>query len=144
MTMKSEKLPADKLLTCFADATNSCVKVLDPTGMILSFNKSGLQMMEIPNRKLVIGRDWWELWPEDFQDSIKDFVNTAVTTKQPVFFEGACPTYAGREKYWNVDIVPLHNNFDEVQWLLVTTKDATELYNFRQKYGAGDSSVISF
>lgn len=143
MIMQNSELPADKLLTCFSNAANSCVKVLNPSGMILSFNTKGLEMMEIPDSKLVLGRDWWDLWPHDFQDKIKGFVSDAIETKGPIFFEGACPTFAGTEKYWNVDIVPLHNNFDEVEWLLVTTRDATELYNFRLKYGVGESSSMN-
>ena len=40
-------------------------------------------------------------------------------------FEGYCPTFKGNLRYWEVSIAPLRNDYNEVQWLLVTSRDAT-------------------
>ena len=135
MEIRSTSLPSDKLISCFNDSTQACVKVLNPAGDVMSFNDYGIKLMEIDDPKQVIGHSWWELWPEEGRQTVINAVEKATKEGQPSSFEALCPTGKGNLKYWHVDVVPLYNNFGQVEWLLAMSRDATELFNFRQKFG---------
>jgi PAS domain S-box-containing protein len=118
-------LPTDKIISCFYDSSEDCVKVVDPHGMLMSFNPNGLKVMEIDDQKDVIGKDWLEFWRGEIQPAATAAFNVAAAGKV-ARFEGYCPTFKGTMKYWEVTIAPLFNDYNGVQWLLVTSRDATE------------------
>lgn len=117
-------LPTDKLISCFYDSSEDCVKVVDTHGRLLSFNPNGLKVMEIDDEKDVLGKAWLNFWQGNMRaPAAKAF--TQASLGQLARFEGYCPTYKGTMKYWEVSIAPLFNDYGEVQWLLVTSRDAT-------------------
>ncbi|MBL8158859.1 PAS domain-containing protein [Candidatus Saccharibacteria bacterium] len=118
-------LPTDKIISCFYDSSTDCVKVLGTDGALLSFNPAGLKVMEIDDPKEVIGKDWLSFWEGNMHQKAVEALATA--TKGTIAgFEGYCPTYKGTMKYWEVTIAPLLNDFGQVQWLLVTSRDMTK------------------
>lgn len=117
-------LPTDKLISSFYDSTKDCVKVVDTEGILLSFNPNGLRVMEIDDKKDVIGKSWLDFWKGDIQNDAIMAINNAKKGKM-ASFEGYCPTFKGNMRYWEVSIAPLNNEFNEVQWLIVTSHDAT-------------------
>lgn len=125
-------LPADKIIKCFYDSSEDCVKVLDPSGILLSFNPNGLKAMEIDDLKAVIGKDWRDFWQGDLHTLASNALDKAIDG-QVAKFEGYCPTFKGTMKYWEVTVVPLFNDFNEIQWLLVDSKDATSRINMEKE-----------
>ena len=118
-------LPTDKIISCFYNSSEDCVKVLDPSGILMSFNPNGLKVMEIDNPADVIGKDWLTFWRGNLQELALEAIKKAASGKVAKF-EGYCPTFKGNMRYWEVSIAPLYGDFNEVQWLLVTSKDATK------------------
>lgn len=118
-------LPTDKIISCFYDSTEDCVKVVNTSGMLMSFNPNGLKVMEIDNENDVIGKDWLTFWKGDIQPKASKALEEAKKGKLSKF-EGFCPTFKGTMKYWKVSIAPLFDDFGEISWLLVTSRDATK------------------
>jgi PAS domain S-box-containing protein len=117
-------LPTDKIISCFYDSSEDCIKVVDPSGMLLSFNPNGLKAMEIDDPKDVLGKEWLDFWKGDLRQLAAEALIKA-TNGELAKFEGYCPTFKGTIRYWEVTIAPLFNDFREVQWLLVNSRDAT-------------------
>jgi PAS domain-containing protein len=135
-------LPTDKIISCFYDSTDDCVKVIDTQGMLLSFNPNGLKVMEIDNEKDVIGKDWLDFWRGSIQPAAIAALKEA-SAGQVAKFKGYCPTYKGNMRYWDVSIAPLFNDHGEVQWLLVTSRDETEQIELKELVKKQAAEIIS-
>lgn len=122
----SHDLPTDKIISCFYGSSQDCIKVVDPSGTLMSFNPNGLKVMEIDDKNQVIGKDWLSFWDGEFKQKAMAALATARDGKL-ARFEGYCPTFKGTMKYWEVSIAPLYGEFGDVQWLLVMSHDATRL-----------------
>ena len=118
-------LPTDKIISCFYDSTEDCVKVIDPDGALMSFNPHGFKVMEVDDPKTVIGKDWLAFWQGSMHDIAVAAFEKARSGK-PAQFEGYCPTFKGTMKYWEVTIAPLFNDHGDIQWMLVSSRDATK------------------
>ena len=90
----------------------------------MSFNPNGYAVMEIDEPRDVIGREWLEFWNGSMRDKAADALATA-RDGELARFEGYCPTFKGSMRYWEVTIAPLHDEFGNVSWLLVTSRDAS-------------------
>lgn len=128
-------LPAEKIISCFYESSGDCVKVIDTAGTLLSFNPKGLDIMEIDDPKSVIGSSWLEFWNEDMRPKAAAALGQAIEGRTAQF-EGYCPTLKGTPRWWQVSIVPLKNEFDEVQWILAVSRDVTELTRLREEVAA--------
>ncbi|HEX8227346.1 MAG TPA: PAS domain-containing protein [Candidatus Saccharimonadales bacterium] len=135
-------LPTDKMISCFYDSSEDCVKVLTPDGILLSFNPNGLKVMEIDDEKDVIGKDWLSFWKGNMEQKAANALRRAGAGKLAKF-EGYCPTFKGTMKYWEVQLAPLLNDFGDVQWILSTSRDMTkykdledEVINLRRELAA--------
>lgn len=117
-------LPSDKIISCFYDSSEDCVKVVNTDGMLMSFNPNGLKVMEIDDKKDVIGKDWLTFWQGNMQQKAADALKKAQTGTL-ARFEGYCPTFKGNMRYWEVTIAPLHENNGDILWLLVASRDMT-------------------
>lgn len=118
------ELPTDKIISCFYGSSEDCVKVIDTDGILMSFNPNGLRVMEIDDEKDVLGKDWLNFWQGDLQEKAQAAIAKA-KKGELARFEGYCPTFKGKMKYWEVAIAPLHDDFGDITWLLVTSRDAT-------------------
>lgn len=125
-------LPTDKIISCFYGSTEDCVKVINPAGMLMSFNPNGLKAMEIDNERDVIGKDWLVFWKGNIQAKANEALAIAKSGKI-AHFEGYCPTFKGNMKYWEVSIAPLYDDFGVLNWLLVTSRDTTKQKDLEQE-----------
>ena len=117
-------LPTDKIISSFYSSSQDCVKVIDGDGMLMSFNPHGLLMMEIDDESQVIGRAWLDFWRGDVQDKAATALAKA-QSGELARFEGYCPTFKGTMRYWEVSIAPLFDDYGELVWLLVISRDTT-------------------
>lgn len=117
-------LPTDKIISCFYGSSEDCIKVVNTEGMLMSVNPYGLKVMGINSPKDVIGKDWLSFWHGDIHAKATAALKQALTGEVGKF-EGECPTLKGPMKYWEVSIAPLYDDFGNIQWLLVTSRDAT-------------------
>ncbi len=129
--LNMNSLPTDKIISCFYGSSEDCVKVVNPDGMLLSFNPNGLKVMEIDNARDVIGKDWLKFWDGNMRDKAASALKQAREGKLAKF-EGYCPTYKGNMRYWEVSIAPLNDDHGYIQWLLVTSRDATRTKELEQ------------
>ena len=123
--MSIVSLPTDKIISCFYNSSEDCVKVVSTDGMLMSFNPNGLQVMEIDDAKDVIGKDWLVFWRGNISEKAAAALAKA-NRGELARFEGYCPTFKGTMKYWEVSIVPLYDDFGSISWLLVTSRDVTK------------------
>ncbi len=128
-------LPTDKIISCFYGSSEDCVKVLDLDNNLMSFNPNGLKVMEIDDEKSVIGKDWLTFWDAEMKQKAQDALVTARSGKLAKF-EGYCPTFKGTMKYWEVSIAPLYGDFNQIQWLLVMSRDSTDVKNLEKQVAA--------
>jgi PAS domain S-box-containing protein len=125
-------LPTDKIISCFYGSSEDCVKVIDTNNTLMSFNPNGLKVMEIDDPKDVLGKDWLTFWNGNIQAKATEALEKA-KGGHLARFEGYCPTFKGTMKYWEVSIAPLYDEFQEVRWLLVTSRDATKQKELQQQ-----------
>lgn len=125
------ELPTDKIISCFYGSTEDCVKVVNTSGMLMSFNPNGLKVMEIDDPKDVIGKDWLTFWKGNLRTKAAAALKKAKGGKL-ARFEGYCPTFKGTMKYWEVSIAPLYDDFGSIMWLLITSHDATRQKELEQ------------
>lgn len=118
-------LPTDKIISCFYGSSKDCVKVIDVDGKLMSFNPNGLKVMEIDDERELLGKDWLVFWRGNIQNKAQKALDKARGGKLSRF-EGYCPTFKGNMKYWEVSIAPLFDDFGNINWLLVTSQDATK------------------
>lgn len=126
-----KNLPTDKIISCFYGSSDDCVKVINVDGMLLSINPNGLKVMDIDSERDVLGQKWLTFWQGNMQPKAQAALAKA-NSGQLAKFEGYCPTYKGRMKYWEVTIAPLFDDFGEISWLLITSRDATKQKKLEQ------------
>jgi PAS domain S-box-containing protein len=134
-------LPTDKIISCFYDSSEDCVKVVNTGGILLSFNPNGLKVMEIDNESDVIGKDWLAFWRGNLQDKAKAAFAKALKGEL-AHFEGYCPTFKGNMKYWEVSIAPLFDDFGDILWLLVISRDVTKHKDLEKRVHEQAAEII--
>ena len=87
-------------------------------------NCNGLAAMAIDDSGLVIGRFWWELWPEASCEFVRTQFNKAAQG-QEIEFEASCPTARGAPRRWRVHMLPLFAPSGPVVSVLATSRDIT-------------------
>lgn len=135
-------LPADKIISCFYESSEDCIKVIDTSATLMSFNPNGLKVMEIDDESEVLGKNWISFWDGDMQAKAAEAVAKA-KLGELARFEGYRPTFKGNMKYWVISIAPLYNEFKEISWLLVTSRDATNQKELEQLVIAQKSEIES-
>lgn len=143
-------LPTDKIISCFYDSSEDCVKVINTDGILLSFNPYGLKAMEIDDPNDVLGKDWLKFWKGNMEPLAAAALEQAKAGTL-ARFEGYCPTFKGTMKYWEVSLAPLLDEFGDVQWILVTSRDMTrykdlesEVAELRRELSDLKTSKISY
>lgn len=135
-----QELPTDKIISCFYGSSEDCIKVISTDGMLMSFNPNGLKVMEIDSPHDVIGKDWLTFWKGHMRNKAADALKKAIDG-QLARFEGYCPTFKGTMKYWEVSIAPLYDDFGNIQWLLVTSRDLTQQKDLEKKVLEKDQEI---
>jgi PAS domain-containing protein len=98
----------------------------------MSFNPNGLRVMEIDDERDILGKNWLAFWRGNIQDTA---INALENAKKGELakFEGYCPTFKGSMKYWEVSIAPLYDDYGDILWLLVISRDATKYKELEKK-----------
>ncbi len=125
-------LPTDKIISCFYGSSEDCVKVINAEGTLMSFNPNGLKVMEIDDEKDVLGTEWLSFWNGNMKAKAASALAQA-KAGELARFEGYCPTYKGTMKYWEVAIAPLRDDYGDITWLLVTSRDASRQKELEQQ-----------
>lgn len=125
-------LPADNLISSFHDSATDSIKVLDTDGTVLSFNPAGYDLMELDSPTDVIGKSWLSLWKGDNEELAKNALKSARNGKSG-YFEAQRPTKKGNIKWWQVTVLPLKNSHNDIEWILVISRDVSELHNLRKE-----------
>ncbi len=123
----------DAVLTSLLDNSRDCIKLLDPNGRLVYINRTGLAVRQITGAEDVLDRPWWEIWPADAEQTVREA--TAAASAGKIFdFRGYCPTSRGIPKWWDVRVSPVVAPSGEVVRLLVVSKDVTDAVTNRHMY----------
>jgi len=107
-------------------ATSSdCIKLIDRDGNLRSMNETGLCMMEVEDFAVIEGKAWASLWPIEGRGQI-DAAIVAARQGKTTRFTGFCPTLKGTSRWWEVSVVPVHDNSGGLILLLSIARDVTK------------------
>ncbi len=99
--------------------------------------------MEIENEKDVLGKDWVSFWRGGLEHEAATALIQASAGKLAKF-EGYCPTFRGTMKYWEVSLAPLINDYGDVQWILITSRDMTKYKDMEKTIDRLRSKLLAF
>ncbi|MDT9120896.1 PAS domain-containing protein, partial [Escherichia coli] len=63
---------SDPVLAALLQSSRDCIKVLDTDGRIRYMNPAGLVARQLNAEMDVVGRRWWDLWPEDSHPVVQE------------------------------------------------------------------------
>ncbi len=107
------------------ETSSDCVKVLDLDGTVAQVNSDGLCLLEADQPDQLLGRDWETFWPADQRSKVEEALVRArvgLTTR----FDGQCPTFKGRDRWWEVQVRPVLDSTGMPQRLIAISRDITE------------------
>lgn len=111
--------------TLFQVSTD-CVIVLGLDGALKLINPSGVASFGVDGADQLIGKLWWSLWPTPGNGLAEHAFHLAVTGEVSTF-DGAWSTAEGLEQWWTVTVRPVRNGVEEIEAVLVVSRDITEL-----------------
>lgn len=116
----------DCLAVALLEASDDCIKLISLTGELEHINCGGMVALELNAASQVLGRLWWDLWPENNRYLVRTEFHRA-SAGQHRQFEAACPTARGSPRLWRVDLKPLIACGQRVVSVLCTSRDITAL-----------------
>ena len=102
-----------------------CIKVIDLDGRLLYMNDNGKKLLGIANFAQYDRSLWTHFW----DGSDRDLAQTAFDAAKAGTigkFEGQCPTVTGILKWWEVNVIPLHDQDGNVHQILLISHDLTD------------------
>jgi PAS domain S-box-containing protein len=126
----SKTLQRQPMLWAALEASQDCVKLIGLDGKILYLNASGCRLMELSSPRDVVGKPWADLWPEASRALVEAALANGVAHRSDRFC-APCPTAQGHVKHWDVVVTPLANACGELEILLVTSRDVSDLQRAR-------------
>lgn len=124
---------AEPMLQAMLENSGDCIKLLDKTGRLTYVNQSGLGLLGLQAKEDVVGRTWWDLWPEDSKNQVQDAVRKAALG-ETVRFKGLAKTATGIPKWWDVRVIPMLDRKGGPIALLVISRDVTDAAASRTMY----------
>lgn len=118
------------LLAAILDQSQDCIKLLTPAGEVEYMNENGRRALEISDFASVAGKPWPEFWPDDSRKLVSASIDKA-QRGQRSRFEALCPTFAGRQSWWDVSVAPVYDDAGNVRHILATSRDVTDYMNRR-------------
>ena len=115
---------ADFLLSIL-NASQDCVKLIEPDGALSFMNENGMCAMEIDAFDAIAGRPWPELWPAAMRPLLYESLDRARNGER-ISFEAECPTAKGTVKWWHVSVLPIRSADGHIQKILASSRDITE------------------
>ncbi len=102
-----------------------CIKLLDLEGRLLYMNENGQKLFEVDDFAKYDRSVWAHFWTGNERNLAQAaFENALAGTISK--FEGQCSTTTGTPKWWEVNVIPLHDQDANVEQLLVFSHDLTE------------------
>ncbi|KQQ33471.1 hypothetical protein ASF61_10350 [Duganella sp. Leaf126] len=105
--------------------------MLDLQGRLGQLNPGGIVALELDQPGQLLGKVWWEIWPEDSRALAQQAFATAAAGKVSKF-NAFCPTVQGTPRWWDVVASPVCDADGQVREVMVVSRDMTELYMARQ------------
>ncbi len=124
--LTNEKLSeSEEFSRTVLQSSPDCLKVIDAEGVLLLVNEPGRCLLELDDPAAILGKKWWELWPEETQAQVRDAAERA-RGGEVVGFEGFCPTLKGTPKWWDVRVSPVVSEDGSIHRLVAVSRDMTE------------------
>jgi PAS domain S-box-containing protein len=124
---------AEPMLDALLSQSGDCIKLVDPDGRLVFVNQNGVALLGLTSSSDVIGKPWWELWPVEARDRVRQAAVQAASG-ETAHFRGMCKTAKGVSKWWDVRVVPVTSPKDGGRVLLVISRDITEANSSRTMY----------
>lgn len=112
-------------LRAILNASQDCVKLLEPDGTLTFMNRNGMSRMEVDDFATLFGCPWPDLWPEALRPRLERALAQARAGGRDSF-EAECPTAKGTAKWWHVSVLPLRAAGGPVEKILVSSREITE------------------
>jgi formate hydrogenlyase transcriptional activator len=106
------------------ESSEDCITVLDLDGRLLWMNAGGMRRLDIRDFARLRGAMWFESWPHDFHETVRQAVSTARHGRVAQFV-GCCPTTEGRTKWWDVALNAILDREGRPERLLAVSRDIT-------------------
>jgi PAS domain S-box-containing protein len=110
------------------ECSNDCINILDLEGRLLFMNDGGQELLEIDDVNSLLNKSWLEYWEGAEKQLAINALRNALHSNIGTF-QGYCPTWKGKPKWWDVVITPMINGEGNVERLLAVSRDITELKN---------------
>lgn len=122
----AQKALAEKqqLYRSVLEASADCIKILTLDGRLRLINGPGIRLMDLPDVSAIEGKFWWELWPREMQETVRQSVESA-RCGRTARFNGGCPTAGGQPKWWDVVVTPIRAGDGDVTGILSISRDCT-------------------
>ncbi|MFN3313657.1 MAG: sensor histidine kinase [Hyphomonas sp.] len=124
---------AEPMLEALLENSGDCIKLLDASGRLTYVNRNGLALLGLRAKEDILGRVWWDLWPEPGQGQVRDAVAKAASG-EIAGFRGLCNTAMGVPKWWDVRVVPVTSKKGGEETFLVISRDVSEAAASRTMY----------
>ena len=115
---------SNEMLAAILDQSADCIKVIGPHGSLDYMNRNGRCAMGIDDFSTVAGKDWWDLWPEESRETVRQSIATA-RDEGSARFEAFCPTAKGEPRWWDVTVSPLRDATGELRGLISISRDVS-------------------
>lgn len=117
-------ISSTNLALSLLEQSDDCVKLLSVEGRLEYMNCAGLKAMQIDKPSDVLGNIWWEMWPPETQQWVKDSFHHALAGST-IVFKAICPTARGAHRRWSVKLKPLISSPGTVVSVLCSSRDIT-------------------
>lgn len=116
---------ANELLRAMMDASIDCIKIVAVDGRLTYMNPFGLCAMEIDDSSQIYGQFWWDLWPDDNADTVRQAV-FAAGQGEVRRFQAFCPTAKRSPRWWDVTVAPVRDEAGGVSKLVCISRDISD------------------
>lgn len=114
----------DSLILGVLEQSSDCIKMLNREGELEYINCGGLAALQAPDFHAVMGRKWWDLWPEECREMVRTMFEKSLSGID-VEFRAVCPTMQGEERHWSVKLKPMLTPDARVTGVLCTSRHIT-------------------
>ncbi len=122
-----EKLRAtEELSRTVFDSSPDCLKILDAEGRVKFVNASGCAQLEVDDLARLVNRHWWDLWPAESADMVREAVKKALAG-ETAHFQAQCATCRGTLKWWDVVVLAVPSSERGPRRLISVSRDITEI-----------------
>ncbi len=107
------------------DSNSDCIKVLDLQGRLQYMSPNGRKILGIVDMQPFVGMHYADFWKDPVKDDVYQAIERAKAGGHGNF-TGYCPTLDGTPKWWDVSVTPILNTQQDVQSILVISRDITD------------------